>query len=102
MVASSKLAAAIRLPLAFVGWEVLKKVPQITATFEGTGRSIGDVRTSVEARAKADIARRTEPLRNYVVRNQALLRDLADSTPKLGWMKRYVDLIVEAEKAAKD
>lgn len=101
MIVSPDIAKAVQIGVGFLEWECLKRIPQVSAAFEAIGKGVGRGWTFGEDRAKDEFLRRTAHFRDYVVRNEKLLRDLAATTPKMGWMTRYIDFIVEAEKAAR-
>ena len=55
--------------------------------------------TDIELRAwMEERRRRYMPFRAFVIRNAEPLRKIADATPELRWMLRYIDFIAEKPK----
>jgi hypothetical protein len=93
LLGSALVGALVGAPLSFVAVEAVKKSPAFTALVTQLGARL-DGMTDVELRAWLDErGRRYAPFRRFVARNAEPLRQIAEATPELKWMLRYIDFI---------
>lgn len=88
------IGTAIGAPFSLLGVEAVKKSPAFSALVTQLGLNL-DGLTDIELRAWLEIrARRLAPFRSFVIKNREALRKIAEATPELRWMLRYIDFIV--------
>jgi hypothetical protein len=90
------LWGALSAPFTFLAGEAVRKNPTFIALATQLGAkldvSVSELRTWLEERG-----RRLAPLRSFVIANEKPLRTIAQSTPELKWMLRYIDFVVGKE-----
>lgn len=88
------IGTAIGAPFSLVGVEAVKKSPAFSALVTQLGLKL-DTTTDIELQAWIEQwARRLAPFRAFVVNNNKPLRKIAETTPELRWMLRYIDFIM--------
>jgi len=91
----SVVGALAGAPFSLVAVEAVKKSAVFNALVQQLGGKL-DAMTDVELRAwLEERSRRYAPFRRFVARNAEPLRKIAEATPELRWMLRYIDFIAE-------
>jgi len=89
----SVVGALAGAPFSLVAVEAVKKSAVFNALVQQLGGKL-DAMTDVELRAwLEERSRRYAPFRRFVARNAEPLRKIAEATPELKWMLRYIDFI---------
>lgn len=88
------VGAVVGAPLSLVVVEAVKKSAAFSALVTQLGARL-DSMSDAELQVWLDErARRLAPFRGFVILNQEPLRRIAETTPELRWMLRYIDFIV--------
>lgn len=94
LLGSVVIGAAAGAPLSLVAVEAVKKSAAFNALVTQLGAKLDSI-TDDELRAwLEERSRRYAPFRRFVARNAEPLRKIAEATPELKWMLRYIDFIV--------
>lgn len=95
LLGSALVGAAAGAPFSWLVVEAVKKSPAFNALATQLGARIESM-TDIELRAwMEERRRRYAPFRAFVIRNEEPLRKIAEATPELKWMLRYIDFIAE-------
>jgi hypothetical protein len=93
------VGALIGAPLALVVVEAVKKNPAFAALVTQLGVTL-DAMTDVELRTwLEERTRRFAPFRSFVIKNKEPLRQIANATPEMQWMLKYIEFIVGEENS---
>jgi hypothetical protein len=95
LLGSIAVGALAGAPLSLVAVEAVKKSAAFNALVTQLGAKL-DTISDEELRAwLEERSRRYAPFRRFVARNAEPLRKIAETTPELRWMLRYIDFIAE-------
>ena len=96
LLGQTALGAIIGAPLSLVIVEAIKKNASFAALVSQLGAKL-EAMTDVELLTWLEgSARRFVPFRSFVIRNSENLRKIAETTPEMKWMLKYIDFIIDA------